>query len=152
MTARLPLTTNTDNFYSKDYCLWLSHTVRLLSEGKFSEVDVANLIEELEDMGRSEQRAIESNLVVVLLHLLKYKHQPEKRTNSWKASIREHRRRLKRAFRLSPSLIRYFDEVFAECYQDSRSQAADENGLPLDIFPAESPFKPYEVLNSDYLP
>ena len=152
MTAPRSLTTNANNFYSRDYYLWLSHTARLISEGKFSEVDVANLVEEIEDMGRSEQRAVESNLVIVLLHLLKYKYQPEKRTNSWKASIREHRQRLKRASRLSPSLIRYFDEVFPECYQDSCSLAADETGLPLDIFPIDSPFKPSEVLNPDYLP
>ena len=152
MTARLSSTTDTDNLYERDYYLWLSHTAQLISEGKFSEVDTANLIEEIADMGRSEQRAIESNLVVVLLHLLKYKYQPQKRSNSWKASIREHRRRLRKAFRVSPSLKRYFEEVFDECYQDGRELAADETGLPLDAFPPKSPFTPSEVLNSDYLP
>ena len=152
MTARISSTTNTDNLYDRDYYLWLSHTAQLISEGKFHDLDKANLIEEIEDMGRSEQRAIESNLVVVLLHLLKYKYQPAKRSNSWKASIREHRRRLKRAFRASPSLKRYFEEVFDECYQDSREQAADETGLPIDTFPIESPFTHEQAINPDYLP
>ena len=152
MTTQLPSTSNTANLYDRDYCLWLQHTVNLIKEGKFSELDAANLIEELEDMGRSEQRAVESNLVVVLLHLLKYKYQPAKRTNSWKASIREHRRRLRKAFSVSPSLRRYFEEVFDECYQDAREQAADETGLPLDTFPTVSPFHPSEALNPDYLP
>ncbi|HHP7231554.1 MAG TPA: DUF29 domain-containing protein [Xenococcaceae cyanobacterium] len=152
MTARFSSTTYNNNLYERDYHLWLLHTARLISEGKLQEVDTANLIEEIKDMGRSEQRAIESNLVVVLLHLLKYQYQPDKRTNSWRASIREHRRRLKRAFRLSPSLKRYFEEVFDECYQDSREQAADETELSLNTFPQKSPFTPSEALNPDYLP
>lgn len=152
MTTQLSSATNTTDLYDRDYYLWLSHTANLISEGKFNEIDAANLIEEIEDMGRSEKRGIESNLVVVLLHLLKYKYQPEKRTNSWKSSIREHRRRLRKAFADSPSLKRHFEEVFDECYQDGREQAADETGLPLNTFPTESPFSPSEALNSDYLP
>ena len=152
MTTHLSSTTNTTNLYDRDYYLWLQQTAQLIKEGKFSEVDAANLIEEIEDMGRSEKRAIKSNLVILLLHLLKYKYQPEKRTNSWKASIREHRRRLRDDFKVSPSLKRYFAEVFDECYQDAREQAADETGLAIDTFPIKSPFSISETLDSDYLP
>ena len=152
MTARLSSTTNTDNLYECDYYLWLQHTARLISEGKFSDVDTANLIEEIEDMGRSEKRAIESNLRILLLHLLKYKYQSSKITNSWKSTIREHRKRINKAFKDSPSLKRYMTEVFDECYQDGRELAADETGLPLDTFPIESPFTPEQALNPDYLP
>ena len=152
MTTQLSSPTEAANLYDRDYHLWLLHTAQLISEGKFSEVDAANLIEEIEDMGRSEKRAIESNLVVVLLHLLKYKYQPEKRTNSWKSSIREHRRRLRKAFADSPSLKRYFESVFDECYQEGREQAADETGLPLDTFPQASIFTSEEALNPNYLP
>ena len=151
MTTQLSPATNTANLYERDYYLWLSHTAQLIKEGKFSEVDAANLVEEIEDMGRSEKRAVKSNLIIVLVHLLKYKYQPAKRTNSWKSSIREHRRRLRDDFKASPSLQRYFKEVFDECYQDAREQSADETGLPLDNFPTESPFTPSEVLNPDYL-
>ncbi|MBW4537317.1 MAG: DUF29 domain-containing protein [Pleurocapsa minor HA4230-MV1] len=152
MTTQLSSATDSANLYNRDYYLWLSHTAQLISEGKLSEVDTANLIEEIEDMGRSEKRAIESNLVVVLLHLLKYKYQPERRTNSWKSSIREHRRRLRKAFSASPSLKGYCEEVFSECYQDGREQAADETELPLNTFPPESPFTLDETLNPNYLP
>lgn len=152
MTTQLSSPTNTANLYERDYYLWLSHTAQLIKEGKFSEVDAANLVEEIEDIGRSEKRAVKSNLIIVLLHLLKYKYQPAKRTNSWKASIREHRRRLRDDFKASPSLKRYLEEVFNECYQDAIEQAADETGLPLDSFPPESPFAAAETLNPDYLP
>ena len=152
MTTQLSSITDTKNLYNRDYCLWLIHTAQLIKAGNFSEIDAANLIEEIEDMGRNEKRAIESNLVVVLLHLLKYKYQPEKKTNSWKASIREHRRRLRKAFSVSPSLKPYLKEVFAESYQDSREQAADETGLSIDNFPTLCPFTVAEVLDSNYLP
>ncbi|MEL6440649.1 MAG: DUF29 domain-containing protein [Cyanobacteria bacterium J06621_8] len=152
MTTQLSSSTDTANLYERDYYLWLLHTAQLLSEGKLTEVDVANLIEEITDMGKSEKQAVESNLVVVLLHLLKYKYQPEKRSNSWKASIREHRRRLRKAFADSPSLKGYFEEVFTECYGEAREQAADETGLPLETFPLESFFTPAEALDPNYLP
>ena len=152
MTTQLSSTSNKTNLYDRDYYLWLQQTAQLIREGKFSEVDAANLIEEIEDMRRSEKRAIKSNLVILLLHLLKYQYQPEKRTNSWKASIREHRRRLRDDFQVSPSLKRYFAEVFDKCYQDAREQAADETGLALDTFPIECPFSSSDTLDSNYLP
>ena len=103
-------------------------------------------------MVRSEKKAIRSNLRILLMHLLKYKYQSEKRTNSWLFTIREHRKRLRDDFKNSPSLKRYFREVFEECYQDARELAADETGLTIDTFPVESPFSQEETLNPDYLP
>ncbi|MDJ0903261.1 MAG: DUF29 domain-containing protein [Xenococcus sp. MO_188.B8] len=151
MTAKSPLTKSIDNLYDEDYYLWLKNTAQLIREKRFAEVDAVNLVEEIEDMGRSEKRSLESNLLVLLLHLLKYKYQRAKRSNSWKASIREHRRRLRKAFRDSPSLKVYCEEVFAECYEDARQQASDETGLSLDKFPVKSPFTVSEVVNEKYL-
>ena len=108
--------------------------------------------EELEAMGRSQKSAIESNLRILLMHLLKYKYQSDKRTNSWLFTIREHRKRLRNDFKNSPSLKRYFLEVFPECYQDARELAADETGLSINTFPIESPFSQEDTLNPDYLP
>lgn len=152
MTTQLSSANDTVDLYNHDYYLWLLHTAQLIKEGKFSEIDSSNLVEEMEDMGRSEKRAVKSNLIILLLHLLKYKYQSAKRTNSWKATIREHRRRLRDLFKESPSLKPYFTQIFEECYQDSREQAADETGLPLDTFPIFSPFTSSEVLDPDYLP
>lgn len=154
MTSQLPITQpqQTSSLYEEDYHLWLMNTIHQLQHGKLAEVDKINLIEELEAMGRSEKSAIESNLRVLLMHLLKYKYQSEKQTNSWRFTIREHRLRLKKSFKVSPSLKRYFFEVFAECYQDARELAADETGLLIDNFPVECPFSQEETLNQDYLP
>ena len=152
MTAPQPTVFNQSNLYDRDFYLWLGTTAKQLKAGKFAEVDLANLVEEIESMGKSEKHALESNLVVILTHLLKYRYQQEKRSNSWKATIREHRRRLARTFKDSPSLKPYFQEVFPECYQDARNQASDETGLLVDTFPLESPFTTDECLNQDFLP
>ncbi|MBR8827916.1 MAG: DUF29 domain-containing protein [Gomphosphaeria aponina SAG 52.96 = DSM 107014] len=138
--------------YEQDYYLWLENTVKLLREGNLSELDTANLLAEIEAMSRNEKRALTSNLLVILVHLLKYKYQPEKPSRSWRSSLLEHRRRLRDSLADSPSLKPYFQEVFNLCYKDSRKQAAVETGLFLDTFPPAPPFTFDEVLNPDYLP
>lgn len=138
--------------YKQDYCLWLEQTIQQLQTGEFSQLDISALIEELQGMSNSEKSALESNLRILLMHLLKYLYQPHKRTNSWLFTIREHRKRLLKAFQKSPSLKRYYEEVFAECYQDGRELASDKTGLSLQVFPTQSPFTLEDVLNLDYLP
>ncbi|MFB2893387.1 DUF29 domain-containing protein [Aerosakkonemataceae cyanobacterium BLCC-F50] len=152
MTPFLPSTANQLSIlYEQDYYLWLETTAKILREGQVSLLDTANLLEEIEDMGRSEKRAVYSNLKILLMHLLKYRYQPEKRSQSWIATIVEHRQRLKKAFKESPSLQPYFAEILNECYQDARELAAAETGLAIDVFPVESPFVVAEILHSDYL-
>ena len=147
-----PVTKERPSLYERDFYLWLEQQASRLREGRLDEIDVANLLEEIEDMGRSEKRAIESNLVVLLTHLLKYRSQPDQRSSSWHGSIVENRRRLRKLLRENPSLLPYAREIFAECYTDSREQAAAESGLSPDSFPAEPPFSLEQVLDPKYLP
>lgn len=143
---------NQPNLYDRDYSLWLQTTANQLRERKFSEVDVENLADEIESMGRREKSALSSNLQVVLMHLLKYRYQPNKRTNSWLLTIFEHRDRVGEALELSPSLKPYLEEIFSKCYSKARKKAALETGLPIDSFPKNSPFTLEETLDVDYLP
>lgn len=138
--------------YEQDYFRWLNETAKLLRSGDLTAIDRENLAEEIEDMGRSEKRSLESNLEVVLMHLLKYQYQPELRSNSWRSSILEHRNRLQKAFEESPSLRSYLAQTFDKSYQYSRRKAAVETGLVIDTFPIESPFTPEQALDFDYLP
>jgi len=140
------------NLYEQDFYLWLEATAALLKARKFEKLDVENLVEEIECMGRSEKKSVESNLEVILVHLLKYKYQPNKRSNSWRVTLLEHRRRLSRDFRTSPSLKRYFLETFAYCYQGARKLASVETEMAITTFPQESPFTPEQVLDEDFLP
>jgi Domain of unknown function DUF29 len=138
--------------YDQDFCLWAEQTAQLLRTGQYGAIELENLIDEVEDMSRSEKRVLLSNARVVLMHLLKYQYQAEKRSNSWLSSIREHRTRLQDTFRDSPSLRGYFQAMYDESYQNARKQAADETGLPLQTFPIESPFSVDDCLDEDFLP
>jgi hypothetical protein len=138
--------------YEADFDLWLAETVNLLRKGAIADLDIENLAEEIEDMGNNRKDALESNLIRVLQHLLKWKYQPQKRTNSWKVSITEHSLRLNKAFKKSPSLKPYFEMVFGECYQDARLITAQETGLDIAVFPEICPFEPVDILNPRYLP
>lgn len=137
--------------YDQDYYLWINKTVEQLSNNQFQEIDLQNLIAELESMGRSEKRSVQSNLTVLLMHLLKYKYQPNQRSRSWRSTIVEHRRRLLILFKDSPSLKGYGQEIFAECYQDARQDGATETQLKISVFPDECPFNLEVVLRVDYL-
>lgn len=138
--------------YEQDYALWLDTTCQLIQAGRLADVDIANLLEELDDMGRSEKRVLTNNLIVVLIHLLKYAYQPGQRSNSWRFTLKEHRRRLQEALATSPSLKPYFDQIFADCYRESRDLASTETGVHWENFPIESPFTPQQVLDREYLP
>ena len=85
------------SIYEKDYYLWLKNTANLLREKNLAELDLPHLIEEIEDMGKREKRSLYSNLKILLMHLLKYRYQPEKRSNSWRYTIEEHRQRIAEA-------------------------------------------------------
>ncbi|MEH1826204.1 MAG: DUF29 domain-containing protein [Nostoc sp.] len=154
MTAQLPQSqiTSGSGLYEQDFYLWIQTTAELLKQGRLTELDLGNLIDEIETMGRSEKTALRSNLEVVLMHLLKYKYQAEKRSGSWRSTIREHRKRLRQALEESPSLKPYFSEVFGLCYDDARLLAADEIELHLATFPKQSPFTPEQALDPDFLP
>ena len=99
---------NNPNLYDTDFYLWIKTTAQLLEEEQFSEIDLANLIEEIKDMGKQQKTSLKSNLIIVLMHLLKYKYQREKRSRSWLLTIFEHRRRIKEALEDSPSLNNYY--------------------------------------------
>lgn len=149
--ARARPVTEGPSLYERDFCLWLEQQAALLHEGRLDELDVANLREEIEDMGRSEKRALESNLVVLLVHLLKYQFQPRRRSRSWLSSIYEHRRRLRKEFAVSPSLRPYARAQFEECYRDARRTALIETGLEDDVMPADPPYPLEQVLDPDFL-
>jgi len=138
--------------YETDYLQWIETTVKKLRSQNYENVDWENLIEEIEDMGRSERRSLESNLIVVLLHLLKWQYQPEYRSGSWESSIIEHRRRIKKSLKESPSLKPYLESIFAEAYTEAVKQAKAETGLPLETFPSQCLYKLSQVVDDEFLP
>jgi len=143
---------NRQNLYETDYLQWIETTVEKLRSQDYSNIDWENLIEEIESMGRSERKSIRSNLIVVLIHLIKWQFQPELRSRSWQSSIFEHRRRINDDIKDSPSLKPYLQEVFDQCYSDAVKQASIETGLHIQVFPQLCPYTSIEVLDSNFLP
>jgi hypothetical protein len=147
-----PLKADYQTLYETDYLQWIDTTVEKLRSRDYASVDWQSLIEEIEDMGRSERRSLKSNLIVVLLHLLKWQFQPKYRSGSWEGSIVEHRRRIREALDDSPSLQPYLETIFVECYLQAVKQAKAETRLPLKTFPQQCPYELAEVLNDEFLP
>jgi len=138
--------------YEVDFFAWSQDQGKRLREIRPNSIDWENVAEEIETLGRSEKRSIESNLGVVLLHLLKWQYQPSGRDNSWRASIAEHRKCIRRDMKDSPSLRRYPGEVLAEEYETARLGASGETQLPETAFPEICPYTIEEILDPDFLP
>jgi inactivated superfamily I helicase len=135
-----------------DYALWCAQQGALLRAGRFGALDRNNLAEELESLGRSDRFEIESRLKVLLVHLLKWRFQPDKRKPGWRSTIREQRGRIARRLRESPSLKGYPLEVLAEEYSFAVAEAAAETGLAEEAFPAICPFTIEQILDPQFLP
>ncbi|GET38606.1 DUF29 domain-containing protein [Microseira wollei] len=146
------LKSDRQTLYETDYLKWIQTTAEKLRSQDYGNVDWDNLIEEIEDMGRSERRSLESNLIVVLLHLLKWQNISDRRSGSWEASIIEHRRRIKKAIQESPSLRPYLESILTESYTEAVKQAKAETGLPLETFPTECPYELIAVMDDEFLP
>jgi hypothetical protein len=138
--------------YDDDFVAWTQEQARLLRSGQFSQVDVENVAEEIESMGRSDKRQLDSRLEVLLLHLLKWRVQVNMRSPGWAGTVREQRRRIRKLLRESPSLGQVVAELIPEAYAEARDKAAHETGLAETMFPAECPFASEQILEDDFLP
>src|SRR5208283_4258509 len=123
-----------------DLYSWAVRQAELLRAGRLSEIDPAAIAEEIDNVGEEEYYRLESALRVLMLHLLKWDHQPERRSRSWTLSIREHRRRAQRQLLRSPGLKSQLDDALTAAYEDARLEAAGETGLPMRLIPATRPF------------
>ena len=132
--------------YEKDFCRWIRRQSSLLKKQDFSSLDLENLIEEIETLGRSERRSLKSHLIVLLQHLLKIRAQPEKRTKSWDQSIANATRQIRLILKDSPSLKREVPEMIKEIYPYARQDAILETRKKGSAFPLECPFSIEEIL------
>jgi hypothetical protein len=139
----------TTTLYDTDFYTWTAQTAHLLKERRFSEVDLENLIEEIEDLGRSEFRALGSRLEVLLMHLLKAKYQPEMQTKSWDLTIQEQRLRVYRLLRDNPGLKPKLPQAWEDAWKPALIQAQRETGLDTAAFPLTNPFTLDEAISTD---
>ena len=135
--------------YEVDFYSWAMEQARLLKAGRVSEVDAANLAEEVTDLGNEQYDKLQSALAVLLTHLLKWDHQPDMRSRSWESTVREQRRRVQRVLAKNPGLQSRRDEAVGEAYLDARDRASAETDLEVDRFPQESPYTWNEMMTRE---
>ena len=140
------------NLYDRDFLKWTIQNARLLRAGKLHEADIEHIAEEIEDMGKSQQRELESRMVVLLAHLLKWRLQTEFRGSSWRSTANTQRREIRRLLRQMPSLRRRLDDGILELYTDAVEAAMDETGLAKKCFPAACPFPLNQILDTTFFP
>ena len=137
--------------YETDFYLWTQQQADLLRQGALAALDVENLIEEIESMGASDRRSLSSFLELVIMHLLKWQYQPERRGASWQTSISKGRNAIERTLEYSPSLKRQLSKMIVAEYRRARKEASLETGLPLNTFPEQCPFT-VEQITGDWWP
>jgi hypothetical protein len=135
--------------YEADYAGWLRHQVGLLKADRWSDVDKANLIDEVESLGRSDFKRLVSAFEIVIAHMLKWDFQPERRSNSWVGSIEEHRDRIRQELEDSPSYRSRFEEAVRRAWRPARARASVETDLPLKKFPADLPYSIDDILKRE---
>ena len=138
--------------YDEDFYGWTLANASLLKQGKFSEADMENIIEEIESMGRSEKSQLTNRLSILIAHLLKWQFQAELQGRSWKYTIKEQRRRAKKLLKENPSLKRKLEEVFGDAYEFAVDQIGRETPIDLTLMPKECPYSLEECLEEDFYP
>ncbi|MDZ7952988.1 DUF29 domain-containing protein [Nostoc sp. DedQUE09] len=137
--------------YNQDFLVWTQQQAECLKKGRWAELDVEHLVEELEALGRSEQKELGSYLQVLLMHLLKCQYQPERKTKSWINTISNCRNQIQDCLEDTPSLQRFLEdrEWIQKYYRRARRDAANETQKPIETFPLECPFTMEQLLDPE---
>jgi len=138
--------------YDEDFYAWSRQQAELLRAGDLAHADIDNIAEEIASMGRTEKRELVSRLTILLLHLLKWRYQPDKRGASWEASIRVQRNRLDDHLDDNPSLRPLLPQALASAYRDAALEAVAETGLPSSTFPNNCAWTIEQVLDPGFWP
>lgn len=140
------------NLYESDFYAWTKEQAELLKNKTWEQLDLPNLIEEIESLGRQERQELRNRLGVLLGHLLKWQYQPSNRGNSWLAIIREQRREASRVLKENPSLKPYLPEALRSSYEAGVDLAVRETGMDYGTFPPECSYTLEQTLDAHFLP
>ena len=136
--------------YERDFYSWLMEQARLVREGRFEALDRDNLAEEIESLGREQFNKLESALRVLLLHMLKWDHQPEKRSRSWVLSIEARRIEAGDVLADNPGLKPRIGEAMTRGYRRARIEAAKETELEKSAFAETYPYSFEDVVSREF--
>jgi transposase len=152
--------TDLKTVYQTDYAAWARRHVELLRAGRFAEMDIEHLQEELSDMSKSDRRELESRLLILIADLLKWEYQyqalserwREFKGDSWRTTIVEQRKQLAVLLRQSPGLKSVLAETILAVYPDAVDLASKETRLPPETFPTQCPYTAEQLLEDEFYP
>jgi hypothetical protein len=140
------------SLYQRDWYAWTQTSAELLRQGRWHELDAVHIAEELESMGKSEQRALENRLTALLAHLLKWQYQPGRRGKSWQRTLIEQRKQIHKLLRENPSLQTKLESALEDAYDSAIRWAAEETGLEESVFPQVCAYSLESLLNPEFYP
>lgn len=140
------------NLYETDFYAWTQKQVELLRKGDLNNLDIENLIEEIDSLGKQEKRELINRLGILIGHLLKWEYQSTHRSRSWAATIREQRRKIKDLLEENPSLKSCLDEVLKKAWFDGKDLAVRETLMELRTFPSDISYTWQQIESPEFLP
>jgi Domain of unknown function DUF29 len=138
--------------YETDFYAWTQEQVTLLRNEQWSQIDLQNLIEEIQSLGKQQRQELRNRLSVLIGHLLKWQYQPQRRSRSWLATLRIQRLDIAELLEDNPSLKPYLEEALRKAYLKGVELAVGETDLPKRTFPVECPYSLVEIMNYNFYP
>ncbi|HAZ48398.1 MAG TPA: DUF29 domain-containing protein [Cyanobacteria bacterium UBA11369] len=142
----------TSNLYEEDFYAWTQEQAKLLRERVWDSLDIENLAEEIESLGKQQRQELRNRLGILLGHLLKWEFQPSKRAKSWFITLRQQRRRILEHLKDNPSLKPYLPEALEKAYKDGLDLAVRETSLTDEDFPDQCLYTIEQVLDASFFP
>ena len=136
--------------YETDFYAWILEQAEFLQQGKWEALDISNLVEEIESLGRQQKQELRNRLGILLGHLLKWDYQPTHRSKSWRVTIRGQRRDIKRLIDENPSLKPYLNQAISEAYQEGVDLVVKETPLDDKDLPEHCPYTIEQIFDSTF--
>ncbi len=138
------------NLYETDFYAWTLEQSKLLKNGDFQKLDMINLVEEIESLGKQQRQELRNRLGVLIGHILKWDYQSEERSKSWRATIREQRREILCLLQENPSLKPYLEEAIAYAYESGLDLVVRETPLNYPDLPANCSYTLEQLIDPDF--
>lgn len=140
------------SLYETDFYAWTQEQVTLLRNEQWSQIDLQNMIEEIQSLGKQQRQELRNRLSVLIGHLLKWQYQYQRRSRSWLATLRIQRLDIAELLEDNPSLKPYLEEALCKAYLKGVELAVGETDLPKRTFPVECPYSLVEIVDYDFYP
>ncbi|NJL38744.1 MAG: DUF29 domain-containing protein [Leptolyngbyaceae cyanobacterium RM2_2_4] len=138
------------NLYETDFYAWTLEQSKLLRAGDLKHLDITNLVEEIESLGKQQRQELRNRLGVLIGHLLKWDYQPDKRSKSWRVTIREQRREILQILKENPSLQPYLAEAIASAHESGLDLVVKETPLDYGDLPENCPYTSDQLFDPDF--